>query len=157
MAVITASGTHVYIGAAVTDACDTTGEFAAATPYVEIGLLETVGEYGDSSAVVNFAVIGDGRVRKAKGARDAGELTLTSAHDPLDTGQLAMIAAEATKNSYAFKVVIPDRSVPANVDSIHYFRGKVNSKRLNVGTNDNVVRRMFTVLVDSQIYEIPGT
>ena len=52
-----------------------------------------VGEFGDQSNDVTFAAIGDSRVRHAKGARDAGTLSLTCAHDPLDAGQAAMEAA----------------------------------------------------------------
>lgn len=157
MALITASGTTIAIGPAAADSVDTTSEFAALTPYVPIGFVESLGEFGDSSSVVNFAVIGDGRVRKSKGARDAGDIVLTVGHDPLDAGQLALEAAEATKNNFAFKVVLPDRSVPGNTDTIIYFRGKVMSKRRNVGTNDNIVRRTFTIGIDSPLYETPAT
>ncbi len=154
--IVTASGAKIYIGPAVTSSTDTTAEFAALT-YTEIGLAETLGEFGDESNNVNFTALGDARVRKAKGARDAGTLALTVAHDPTDAGQAALEAAEATNNKFAFKVVYPDRPTPNGTDSIDYFRGLVMSKRKNVGSADNVIRRTYSLGIDSQIFTVPAT
>ena len=154
--IITASGTKIYIGPAVAASVDTLAEFQAISPWTEIGLVENVGEYGDESAAVTFAAVGDGRMRKSKGARDAGTLALTCGHDPLDAGQAAVEAAEATNLKYAFKVVIPDG--PAGYsNTIQYFRGLVMSKRKNVGTNDNVVRNNYAIAIDSEIFEDPAS
>lgn len=156
--IITASGARIYIGnAAVTSAVDTLAEFEATSSWIEIGLVESLGEYGDESSTVTFAALGDGRVRKAKGARDAGVLALTVAHDPTDVGQVAIEAAEGTNNNYPFKVVLPDGPTPAYSDTIQYFRGLVMSKRLNVGTNDNVVRKTFNIGLNSEVYTDPAS
>src|SRR4051812_3717890 len=137
--VTTASGTRVYIGSAATSTIDTIAEFEGISGWTEIGLVESVGEYGDQSNAVNFEVLGDGRVRHSKGARDAGTLALVCGHDPTDVGQSALEAAEATNNNYAFKVVLPDG--PAGYsDTIQYFRGMVMGKRKNVGNNENIIR-----------------
>lgn len=150
--IVTASGTKVYIGAAVTSAAaDTLGEFQAMTPWTEIGLIESLGEFGDESADVAFAAIGDARTRHAKGARDAGTMTITCAHDPTDVGQAALEAAEATNNNYAFKVVLPDGPSGWS-DTELFFRGLVRSKRKNVGTNDNVIRNTYNVGVNSEVF-----
>ncbi|QRE77345.1 phage tail tube protein [Methylobacterium aquaticum] len=153
--IVTASGAKIFIGSAVTTATDTTAEFAALT-YVEIGLVETLGEFGDESNGVNFTALNDARVRKAKGARDAGTLALTVAHDPMDAGQAALEAAEATSSKFAFKVVYPDRPTPSGTDSIDYFRALVMSKRKNVGSADNVIRRTYSLGIDSQIFNVPA-
>jgi len=154
--IITASGTRFYIGAAASSSIDTVAEFEATSGWVEVGLIESLGEYGDQANEVTFAAIGDSRVRRSKGARDAGMLALVCAHDPLDTGQAAMEAAEATNNNYMFKVVLPDG--PAGYsDTIQYFRGLVMSKRLNVGTNDNVVRVNYNIGINSEIFENPAS
>lgn len=156
--IITASGTRVYIGAAVTStSADTLAEFTAMTGWTEIGLIESLGEFGDQSADVSFAAIGDGRMRHAKGARAAGSMTITCAHTPEDAGQAALEVAEATNNNYAFKVVVPDAPTEAYSDSIIYFRGLVRSKRLNVGSNDNVVRKTFEVGVNSELFTDPAS
>lgn len=158
MGIITASGTKVYIGAAVTDLeADTLAEFQAMTPWTEIGLVESLGEFGDQSSDVSFAAIGDGRMRHAKGARDAGSMTISCAHDPLDAGQAAIEVAEGTNDNYAFKVVIPDAPTGAYTDTVIYFRGLVKSKRKNIGTNDNVVKNTYEVGVNSELFTDPAS
>lgn len=154
--IFTASGTKFSIGPSAGTA-SSVSEYAALTPYTLVGLIETFGEVGDESSAVTFAAIGDGRTRKAKGARDAGTMTLTVGDDALDAGQLALIAAEGSNVNFAFKMVLPDRSTVSGTDTTLYFRGLVMSKRLNVGGNDNVVRRTFSIGINSQIYEVPAT
>jgi hypothetical protein len=154
--VVTASGTRVFVGSAVTSATDTIAEFEAISGWIEVGLVESVGEYGDQSNPVNFEALGDGRVRHSKGARDAGTLAIVCGHDPTDTGQAALVAAEATNNNYAFKVILPDG--PAGYsDTIQYFRGMVMGKRLNVGNNENIIRKNFSVTINSEIFEDPAS
>lgn len=146
--IITSSGTRIYIGASVTSAAaDTLAEFQAMTGWTEIGLVESIGEFGDRASIVTFAAINDSRMRKQKGTRDAGDLTLTVAHDPADTGQIAIEAAEATANGYAFKVLLPDSG-----GTIKFFRAFVASQPLNVGGNDNVVRKTYQLAIDSAIF-----
>ncbi len=154
--IITASGTRVYIGNAVTSAVDTVAEFAATSVWTEIGLVESVGEFGDESSAVTFESLGDGRVRKAKGARDAGTMAIVVAHDPTDAGQAAVEIAEATNDNYSFKVVLPDGPVGYS-DTILYFRGLVMGKRKNVGNNSNVVRNSYQVGINSEIYADPAS
>jgi hypothetical protein len=155
--IVTASGSRFYIGAAVaTTAADTLAEFTAMTGWTEVGLVEDLGELGDESSAVTGAAIGDGRIRKAKGARDAGTLAVVCFHDPTDAGQLAVVAAEGGNNNYAFKIVLPDG--PAGYsDTIRYFRGLVMSQRMRMGTNDNILRRMFNIGVNSEVFEDPAS
>ena len=155
--IITASGTTVGIstGAVTSAASDTLAEFQALT-YTDIGLVESLGEFGDDASIVTFAAIGDGRVRKSKGARDAGTMTITCAHDPHDAGQIAVEVAEATNNKYAFRIVLPDAPTDSYTDSRIYFRALVASKRKNIGNNDNVVRNTYNCAIDSQLYTAPS-
>jgi hypothetical protein len=93
--IITGTGARVYIGPTVTStAADSLAEFQALTPWTEIGLVESVGSFGAKSNSVTFAALGDAYMRKQKGIRDAGDLTITVAHDPTDAGQDAVEAAE---------------------------------------------------------------
>lgn len=155
--ITTASGTKVYISTtAAASSVDTATEFAAKT-YVEIGLIESVGEFGDESADVAFAAIGDGRTRHAKGARDAGTMALVCAHDPTDAGQAAIELAEQTDFNYAFRVLLADSPGGAYSNSDIYFRGLVRSRRKNVGTNDNVIRNTYNVGVNSELFVAPAT
>ena len=154
--IVTASGTKVYVGPAVITAnADSLAEFQAITAWVEIGLVESLGEFGDESADVSFAALGDGRTRHAKGARDAGTMAITVAHDPTDTGQAAIELAEQADDNYAFRVTLPDGPVGYSNTEL-YFRGLVRSRRKNVGTNDNVIRNTYNVGVNSEIFTDPA-
>jgi hypothetical protein len=155
--ITTATGAKIYIGPQTPSSTDTVAEFSALTPYVEVGLVESLGEFGDQSSAVNFAALNDGRQRKAKGIRDAGDLTLTCAHDTTDAGQQALIAAEATPLKYAMKIVLPDQLTSGGTGTTLYFRALVMSKRLNVGSSDNVIRQTFMLGIDSAIAEAAAT
>ncbi len=93
MAINSAANTKVYIGP-TTAAADATAY--AALSWTEIKEVESLPAFGDSASTINFTALADARVRKRKGARDAGQLAFNCAHDPLDPGQLAAIAAEQT-------------------------------------------------------------
>jgi hypothetical protein len=152
MSINTSAGARVFIGPVNNTADDATA-YGALT-FVEIDGVETLGEFGDSSQAVTFTSLKDGRVRKFKGAKDAGDITLTCGHDPLDLGQLAIIAAEATKFSYAIKVVLADAADANDTDSTFFFRAKIMSKRLGVGGNNDVTKRNFVLGIDSDIVEV---
>lgn len=153
----TASGTKIYIGPAVGSETDTLAEFKALTAWTEIGLAESLGEFGDEATSVTFSSLGDGRVRKSKGVRNAGTLALVVGRDPTDVGQDALIAAEGTKNKFAFRIVYADRLTPSGTDSTEYFRALVLNKRTNVGNADNIVRRSFSLDIDSEILSEDAT
>lgn len=148
MTVNTASGAKLFIGG--TTPTSTLVAFAALT-WVEVGEIEDLGEFGDESAQVEFTALSDARVRKLKGPRNAGSITVVTGDDPLDTGQIAMEAAEASPLAYNFKVTLNDARTVGGTNSNHYFRGKVFSKRRNVGNASNVVKRTFTVGVDTAV------
>ena len=152
MAITTAAGSKIYIGPVRTAATDTIAEYAALA-WVEIGEVETLGEFGDESASVNFLAVGDARNRKLKGARDAGTLALTVGRDPLDPGQTALRAAEKGKFEYAFKVVAADAPDEDHTDSVYYFGALVMSARDNYGNADNVVRTTFNLGINTEILE----
>lgn len=153
----TASGTKIHIGPAAGADVDDATAFAALTGWVEIGNVESLGEFGDEASSVTFASLGDGRMRKSKGVRNAGTLALVVGRDPTDEGQDALIAAEATKNKYAFRITYADRLTPAGTDSVEYFRALVLNKRSNVGNADNIVRRSFSLDIDSAIVAVDAT
>jgi len=154
--IFTATGTKISIGPGMATTPANAAAYAALS-YTEIGLVESVGEYGDEASAVTFAAIGDGRMRKAKGARDAGTLAITVGYSQDDDGQAALEAAEGLNSNYAFKIVLQNRLTPGGTDEVHYFKGLVMSKRNNVGGNDNVVRRTFNVAVNSPLVVVAPT
>lgn len=153
MSITSAAGSKVYIGTTI--AADTAVEFAADT-YVEIKQVEDLGELGDESEAISFAGVGNARVLKLKGARDAGTLVLVVGRDPLDAGQIAVKAAEKTNFEYNFKLVANDAPDADHTSSTYYFRGLVMSARDNYGQQNNVVRTTFNIGINSAIIELPS-
>lgn len=156
MTINTTSGAGFFIGPVTTKVTNTQAEYAALTPYVEVGEIESLGEFGDESAVVTFSSIKDARVRKLKGARDAGNIVLVCARDASDAGQVALSAAQLTKFHYAFKLVAADAADENDTPSTFYFQGPVNSARNNFGNNNNVTRTTFNIGISQEILEIPA-
>lgn len=155
MGIATASGVQFFIG--TTLAAENLSQFFNDV-YTEVSEVEDLGEFGDESESVTFASLADARLQKLKGVRDAGILALVVGDDDSDAGQDAMIVAEAEDVlDFNFKVILNDKLTTSGTPSEHYFRGKVMSKRLGVGTANNVVRRTFNVGVNSAISSVDAT
>jgi len=146
----TVSGARVYIG---TTTAATTVEDFQGDSYTEIGEIEDIGEYGDQNELVTFTAINVGRVQKLKGTADAGDFALVVGADATDQGQAALIAAQAEKFSYNFKIVYDDAITLGGDGSEEYFRGLVMSKRRVSGTANNVLRRSFMIAINSEVLE----
>lgn len=161
MSINASAGAKIFLGPTTAVANGTNSDmataYAALTPYTEIKEVETLGEFGDSAQVISFTSLSDSRVRKLKGAKDAGDLQLVVASDPLDAGQTALIAAEGTDFSYAFKVILSDAADANDTDSVIYFHAKVMSKRLGVGGANDVTKRTFVLGIDTKLVEVPST
>ena len=154
MTISTAAGVQVFIGSTLIG--DNLSQFLSDT-YVEIGEVEDLGEFGDESEVINFASLADARMRKLKGVRDAGTMALVCGADDADTGQDALIAAEAETLDYNFKVILNDQLTIGGTPSEHYFYAKVLSKRIGVGSVNNVIRRTFNIGINSAITSVDAT
>lgn len=154
--IVTTSGARFYIGPAIDSTYDTLDEFRAISGWTEVSLIEDLGEDGDQSNSVTGTAIGDSRVRKAKGARDAGQKSITCFHDPNDAGQLAMETAEEASDRFAFKETLNDGPTGQS-DTVRYFRGLVISQRQQKGTNDTIIRNIYNIDIDSAIFRDPAT
>lgn len=158
MSIASSAEARFYISNAVVDSTvDTATEYAALT-WVEVLEVEDLGSFGDTSSEVTFTSLKDGRVRKFKGSRNAGNMALVCGHDPVDTGQIAMVAAEADNRfEYAFKVTLNNEVTSGGTEEINYFRGRVMSKDKTVGSVDNILRRNFSIAINSAITEVAPT
>ena len=154
MTVNTAAGSKFYIGS--TTVADTIPEYEADS-WEEVGEVEDLGEFGDEAGQATFTSLADRRVRKFKTSFDAGTIPVTCGSDPADDGQQTMVQAFASDLDFNFKVELNDKITISGTPTILYFRGKVMSKRRNVGQVDNVVRQSFTVGINSEILEDPAT
>jgi hypothetical protein len=153
MAFSSAAGTTIYIGPSITSTTDTLAEMQALSPWTEIKPVQSMGEYGDQANDISFGSLSDSRTQHTKGLRDAGTMALTVARDFSDAGQQALIDAEGGNLEWAFKVVYDDALTVSGTGTVEYFRGKVMSKRTNVGSADNVITRLFNIGINSEIFE----
>ncbi len=141
MAIGTSEGSTVFIGPVTTA---TTESALAALTYVEVGKVESIGEFGPQAQDVSFTPLKGPSVQHLKGAIDNGLLPVVCAHDPLDAGQIAYRAAAATKFEYAIKIVLADTADDNDSPTTFYGRGPVFSKRANVGGANDVTKRTFS-------------
>lgn len=159
------AGTKIYVGPQVslntlsvfTDANAVLNfEAVSEGDWVEIGGVESIGEFGDQSNAITFASLGDSRMLKLKGVRDAGTLAIVVGRDPEDEGQLAMEEAEKTPGNYRFRVVMNDEPTDAYSPTTFYFAGQVMSRSVNVADVNAVTRRTYNTGINTPIYEDPA-
>lgn len=151
MAISTSSGAQFFFGPVNNTANDNTA-YTALT-YVEVKEVESVSEFGDTASTVTATTLADARVRKRKGVRDAGDITVVCLHDPLDPGQLAMVASEPTPFTYATKILLADGADANDTDTTIFFRGLVSSTRLSGLQPNEITKRNFVMLIDSRPIE----
>jgi len=121
--------------------------------YTDIKQIESIGDFGDEAADVTFTALEDGRVRHLKGPRDAGVLALVVGRDPLDAGQMKLLAAEKTKLAYNIRITAADAASESHTNSVFYFQALIQSARINAGAADNVVRINANIGITSEILE----
>ena len=159
---MTASATtnaKIYVG--TTTAIDFTTDAGAiddfeADTWKEVKNVEDLGEFGDESNEISYGVIGEGRMFRLKGARDAGTIALVCVRDAFDDGQRALIAAEKTSHDYNFKVEVGDDPA-GGTPTIYYFRALVMSAKNAFGGVGDVVKTAFNIGVNSAILEVVAT
>lgn len=148
------AGSQVFIGQAKDpQSADFVLADFAGQSWVEIGWLESIGEFGDESAEITFDAIGEGRTQKLKGIRNAGNMDLVMGVVEDDAGQLALLAAEALPNDFAFRVIFNNAPV-AGTPSERYFIGKVMTARERLDTANSVVRRGGRVGINSNVVRV---
>lgn len=152
MAIGTSEGSTVFIGP-VTDADDLAG--LEGLTYVEIGSVESIGEFGPQAQDVAFTPLKGPSVQHLKGAIDNGMIPIVYAHDPLDAGQIALRTAQGTKFEYAIKIVLSDEADANDTPTTFYGRGPVFGNRMNVGGANDVRKRTSNVGLNVFVEE-PG-
>ncbi|MEM1142727.1 MAG: phage tail tube protein [Pseudomonadota bacterium] len=142
------TGSNVTAEIGTTAAAADAAAYATDT-YVIIGGTESVSEYGDSSAEVTFTGASEGRTQKLKGARDAGNVTISMGFLAGDAGQAALAAAEADDSSanYNFRITYSDGEV-------RYFSGQVASLRENPGGANNVLMLTSEIRINTAITKV---
>lgn len=157
MSVYSTLDTQLFISSTTITSTTTTKTQYAALTWVEVLEVEDMGQYGDTASAITFVSLKDGRVRKFKGTRDGGDMAVVVGADQLDTGQIAMDAAQADdKFEYGFKVVIPNRVTSGGTDEVDYFRGRVMSNKKTVGASNQIIKKNYSIAVNSVITTVPN-
>lgn len=134
---IIAKGTKVSIG----------DKIASLSPtYTEIGMIESVGEFGPEATAGTFTPIGTGIAGKFMGTTDNGELSLTIAKTTTDTGLVELIAAQKSDDPLAYQIELSDGTA-------YVFNGLCKSVRTNVGSGDDAVKVTATIAITGSITE----
>jgi hypothetical protein len=155
MAAFGTLGTRLYVGdTALVDieaAADALADFTGLTTAVEVGLIESIGDFGKMFDLVTFQAIADGRTYKFKGGFNAGAIDIVVAADLADAGQLMLYTYgnAADQNTYPFKMVL--NGATAAYDTL-YFGGKVFSYRITPSSVNNVMKANIKIEINTNIY-----
>ncbi|MYZ46466.1 hypothetical protein [Propylenella binzhouense] len=147
----TTAKSKFYIG--TTAAAANLAAYEADT-FVEVKDVEDLGEFGDSAEEITVTTIGDARRRKLKGPRDAGTHDIVVIYDPSDAGAQAMNAAVAADDAYNIKVEMNDKPDATGTPTTFYFRARVMSYKHSFGSGSDVVKRTYSLSIDSEILEV---
>lgn len=142
------------VAAGVAESNRTPSAYVSLT-YVTIGGVETLSDHGPEGAVSNHTPLATGITRQLKGAINPGNLTITCADDPLDAGQIAMIAAAAGRRLYPIKILAADGADSNDTDTAVYFGVRVLSAKVNRG-DTGVSKRAFVCAIDTTEHEVPS-
>lgn len=154
------AGTKFFIGTAMAfDGGNVTVSDFDEQSWTRITGTTNIGATGDSAEVITSSQIDPGnpensaRVRKAKGPRNAGTMTIICDVNYEDPGQLALIAAEKSADTYAFKIEFND--APAGgTPSERYFIALVMSATEEMNEANNIIKLNSELEIDSNIVRV---
>ena len=146
--ITTGAKTKVFVGPTGTGAvlADYSG---TGVTYQEIKEVSDLGALGDTTEIVEFLSLNDGRKKKLAGSKDAGTLEITAAYLRDDAGQTAMRAAANDNLSRKFKVQHPD-------GGILYFSAICTSAQIETGNADSVLMAKFMVAINTGFLDGPA-
>lgn len=148
-------GTRLYVGdTALVDieaAADALADFTSLTTAVEVGQIESLGNFGKTYDLVTFQAIATGRTYKFKGGYNQGALDLVVAADLSDEGLLMLqtYANASDQNTYPFKMTFT--GAPTAYDTL-YFGGKVFSFQMQSGAVNTIVKASVKIEINTDIF-----
>ena len=142
MSVNTSAGSKLFIG--------TTASNGASDSYTEVAEITNIGEFGRQYNEITFTSLSDRNVRKFKGSRNDGNITLQLGRSAGDAGQAAAVVALDDDQDYNFKITLNDDSgVSGSTPTTFIFKAKVMSYVTNVGGPDQVVQATMQLGIKS--------
>jgi hypothetical protein len=149
------AGARLYIGGSLAaQTVDFVEADFATQSWTPVNWMENIGAFGDEAASITFDAIEQQRTQKLKGTRNAGDMAVVCGIDYEDAGQIALRAAEATPNNYAFQVLFNDMPVGGTSGSLRYFVGLVMTARETLDTANNVMKLNATIGINSNIVRV---
>ncbi len=149
------AGSKLHIGAAAMAFTGT--DFVAAdfnlVSWTEVGGTTNLGSAGDTSELITSDHIGEQRTRKMKGTRNAGAMEIVCDLDYADAGQLAVIAAEKTSDTYPFKITFND-APSGGTPSERYFVALVMSAGEQWDEANSTMKLNLMLEIDSNIARV---
>ena len=159
---ITSKGTKFYlceILPVITGTEETDLAAFDALTWIEVGMVESIGEFGPEGTVGSFKPLGTSSTCKYRGTTDNGEVPLSIAKTTTDTGLTTLIARQGNATETAFKIELSEvgtttqgHLVPAKHQR-YVFLGLVKSARNAIGTGDDVVKVNVTIPITGDIIE----
>lgn len=148
------ANTKLSIGTALaSDGADFEATDFTTQTWVEIGGTTNLGSAGDTSGLGTSDQIAVARTRKFKTVRNAGSMEVVCDLDTTDAGQLALIAAEKTRDSYAIKIAFDD-APSGGTPSIRYFTAFVMSASESFDSATDRVQLHATLEIDSNVVKV---
>lgn len=149
------AGSKLYIGSAplAFSGTDLQASDFSAVVWTKIGGVTNLGSAGDTSELVSSNHIDTRRTRKAKGTRNAGSMQVVADIDYADAGQLAVIAAEKTDDTYPFKIEFSD-APSGGTPSLRYFAALVMSQAEAMNEANSTLQLNATLEIDSNVVRV---
>ena len=155
MAAFGTLGARLFVGDTalvnIEAAADAIADFTSLSVGTEVGLIESMGEFGKMFDLVTFQAIATGRTYKFKGGYNQGSLDLVCASDLTDLGQSVLYGFASTQDqsTYPFKLTL--NGADPLWDTI-YFGGKVFSYRLVAGAVNNVIKANIKIEINTDVF-----
>jgi hypothetical protein len=123
--------------------------------WTEVGMIESIGDFGPDGTIGSFTPLGTGVACKFRGNTDYGELSLVVAKTLTDTGLLALIARQGNPAEASFKVALSEAGTAGAGMEPHryYFQGLVKSARVTLGSGDDVVKIGVAIPITGDVLE----
>jgi len=144
----TSAGTTIGISSTLPNTYDASGY--GALSYNAVGEVTDLGEFGREYALVTHNPLGARRTVKRKGSYNDGQVAMTVARVPSDTGQADIITALDSDDPVAFEIVLQDGTTL-------YFAGVVMSYTTNVGNVDQITSASVMIEITTDIVEVAAT
>ncbi len=146
---ISSVGSKIFIGGAAPATFDAAG-YDAVT-WTEIGMVESIGEFGDENEVGSFRPLGSNSACQYMAAQQPTTMDLTLARATADDGQVALLAHRGSKTALPYKI---ETSQTGTAKKHRYmFMGLCPKAKINVGSGSDVVKLMTSIAITGSIVE----